>query len=176
MRIQSCRSCVLSLALLVILSACFAPSEDQDRVANEQLIRGAVEFWASKDTGQLGAVYAEDAVLEDVTEGASYEGLDAIKGSLGDDVTYAPDVKVEIVSLFVSAERGALEWLWSGTQTGDIPGLLPATDRTFSVRGVSVFEFENGTIRKQSDYYDAARFLNQLGVEIQLPEMPPDEG
>jgi hypothetical protein len=46
---------------------------------------------------------------------------------------------------------------------------LPATGRPFSVRGVNLFELEGGKIKEQSDYYDAARFLIQLGVEIRLP-------
>jgi steroid delta-isomerase-like uncharacterized protein len=132
------------------------------------------EFWNTHDLSLLDAVYAEDAVFEDVTEGATYGGLEKIRVSFGEDITYAPDISIDVVSLFASANRGALEWVWSGTQTGDIPGLLPATGKAFSVRGVSLFEFRNGRVIRQADYYDAARFLHQLGVEIRLPEITPD--
>jgi steroid delta-isomerase-like uncharacterized protein len=166
----------LYLILLVLIPiGCASPSrQTEERVVNEQLMLGFAEFWNSHDVDQLDAIYAKDAVFEDVPDGTTYRGLEEIKTSLGEDVTYAPDVKIEVVSLFASESRGALEWVWSGTQTGDIPGLLPATGRAFSVRGVSLFEFSEGRIVRHADYYDAARFLHQLGVEIRLPEMTPD--
>jgi steroid delta-isomerase-like uncharacterized protein len=154
---------------------CAGPSQQADeRAVGEQLMLGFAEFWNSHDLSQLDAIYADDAVFEDVPDGTTYRGLEEIKASLGEDIKYAPDVQIEVVSLFVSEDRGALEWVWSGTQTGDIPGLLPATGRAFSVRGVSLFEFSAGRIIRHADYYDAAGLLHQLGVEIRLPEMTPD--
>jgi hypothetical protein len=35
---------------------------------------------------------------------------------------------------------------------------------------VSLFEFEEGKIKRHLDYYDAAGFLHQLGVEWKFPE------
>jgi steroid delta-isomerase-like uncharacterized protein len=157
-------------ALCAALCACARPGEQPDPSVAEQLIRSATEVWATKDLTQIDILYAEDAVFEDVPDGTTYRGHEEIKTSLADDFSAVPDVKVEIVSLFVSGSRGALEWIWSGTQTEDYPGLLPATGRAFSVRGVSLFEFENGKIKRHLDYYDAAGFLHQLGVEWQFPE------
>ncbi len=160
----------IPVALCVALYACVGPPEEPDPGVGEQLMRGFAGVWASKDLGQIDVLYAEDAVYEDVPDGVEYRGHEQIRASLADDFSAVPDVKVEIVSLFVSGSRGALEWAWSGTQTEDYPGLLPATGRAFSVRGVSLFEFENGKIKRHLDYYDAAGFLHQLGVEWQFPE------
>jgi steroid delta-isomerase-like uncharacterized protein len=161
----------MSLFILYTLAIAAAnPLQDQEISNGEKLIRGFADFWSSKDLSQLDVIYSVDAVYEDVPEGTAYEGIAAIKKSLSEDITYAPDVKVEIVLIMVSGERGVLEWIWSGTQTGDIPGLMPATGKKFSIRGVSLFEFENNKIKKQSDYYNAGTFLHQLGVKFVFPE------
>ena len=46
------------------------------------------------------------------------------------------DMKFELKSRFAAADgkRGAMEWVWSGRQTKDFPG-LPATNKPFQVRG-----------------------------------------
>ena len=52
----------------------------------------------------------------------------------------------------------------SGTQKGDLPG-IPATGKRFSsVRGSIILELEAGKIRRESDYWDAATFMKQVGV------------
>jgi steroid delta-isomerase-like uncharacterized protein len=161
---------LILLYFLLTIGLVFANHpESRETSVGEHLIRSFADFWSSKDIDQLDLIYAEDAIFEDVAEGASYKGLAEIKQSLHDDITYAPDVQVKIISILVVGNRGVLEWFWSGTQTGDIPGLMPATGKKFSIRGVSIFEFEGDRIKKQSDYYDAARFLHQLGVKFEFP-------
>ncbi len=51
----------------------------------------------------------------------------------------------------------------TGTQTGDMPG-LPATDRSFSIRGASVGELAGDKIKRKSDYWSLASLLQQLGI------------
>jgi steroid delta-isomerase-like uncharacterized protein len=141
------------LIAFLATSACATPSEEITVTDQEELMRAFYGLWASKD-------------LED----AEYHGREEIKASLADDFSAVPDVEVEIVSLFASQDRGAVEWVWSGTHTEDYPGLISATGRPFSVRGVAIFEFEKGKIKRHLDYYDAAGFLYQLGVKFLFPE------
>lgn len=161
---------LLAFSLLALSVSGAGPPEPEGGPTGERLMMGWADFWAQKDLDQLEVFYAADAIYEDVPAGTSYVGIDNIKQSLGEDIAYAPDVMVEVVSSFVSGDRGVMEWVWSGTQTGDIPGLLPATGKAFSVRGVSTFTFADGKIKKQSDYYDGGGFLYQLGVELKFPE------
>ncbi len=54
----------------------------------------------------------------------------------------------------------------SCTHKGDLPG-IPATGKCFSsVRGSTILELEASKIRRESDYWDAATFMKQVG---QLP-------
>jgi steroid delta-isomerase-like uncharacterized protein len=51
----------------------------------------------------------------------------------------------------------------SGTHAGDFPG-MPATGKRLSVRGSTILELEAGKIRRESDYWDAATFMRQVGL------------
>jgi hypothetical protein len=45
-----------------------------------------------------------------------------------------------------------------------LPG-IPASHKQFSsIRGTTILELENGKIRRESDYWDAATFMKHLGL------------
>jgi steroid delta-isomerase-like uncharacterized protein len=162
-------TCLLLVNLLIAQSVFAGPPVEHEEQTGEQLMRSFAAIWSSRNLEAVDLLYANDAVYEDVPDGISFEGIDEIRASFEEDLSWASDFNCEIVSLFVSGNRGVLEWVWSGTQTGAIPGLLPATGNPFSVRGATLFTFDNGRIKRQSNYFDAAGFLIQLGVELGLP-------
>ena len=82
---------------------------------------------------------------------------------------WSPDLKVEYTNTFYRDDWAAVEWIWSGTQTGDIRGLMKATGKEYSIRGTTIFEFEKGKIKRLSDYYNSGHFLYQLGVKLVFP-------
>jgi len=77
-------------------------------------------------------------------------------------LSVAPDFKVDLAKRFETDHWAAGEWTMSGTQKSDMPN-LPATGKSFSIRGSTVMELEHGKIRRCSDYWDMAAFLKQLG-------------
>jgi steroid delta-isomerase-like uncharacterized protein len=81
---------------------------------------------------------------------------------------WSPDVKFEMKSFFSTGDRIASEWVMSGTHAGDVPG-LPATGKSFSIRGASIIELRKGKVSRQTDYYNLVSFLKQVGL---LPETP----
>ena len=160
----------LSPSFAVWLQACGGGGGPADQEAvNEKQIRAVLEIWDSRDFSQIDSIFAEDGVFEDAAEQSVHRGREAIKQLLREVESWAPDTRIEARSFFVAGNRGAAEWIWSGTQTGEIPGLMPATGKPFSIHGVTLFEFENGMIRRSTDYYNAASFLQQLGAELELP-------
>ena len=56
-------------------------------------------------------------------------------------------------------------------QTGPTGG-IPASGKSFSVRGVSVVTFDQGRIVRHSDYYDLASLVVQFGVRFAAPPPP----
>ena len=56
-----------------------------------------------------------------------------------------------------------------GAHKGDMPG-LPATGKSFTLRGASIFDLAGDKIRSTRDYWDFAIALRQLGL---MPEQAP---
>lgn len=131
-----------------------------------------LEAWLStwvEDPGTAGAVYAEDAVLEDVPAGARYEGRDAIRAHIEEEFAAFPDHDYEVNSAFMAGDWAAAEVVLSGAYTGTLPGLPPGTGQLVKVPAVAIFELADGMIRREAHYYDVYGLLVQLGV-IPAPE------
>jgi steroid delta-isomerase-like uncharacterized protein len=121
--------------------------------------------WSSGDPERLLLLFTNDVHYEDVTFGAVNKG----RGALRDFATAVfgsfAELRFESRSRFVTANGkwGSIEWVWRGRQIKDFPG-LPATNKPFEVRGAAVVEFRDGKIARNSDYWDLATYLKQVGI------------
>ena len=121
--------------------------------------------WSSSDVEALLPLFTDNVDYEDVTFGAVSHGRNALRDfAVGVFAAFA-DMKFELKSRFVAADgkSGAMEWIWRGRQTKDFPG-LPATNKPFAVRGATVVEFIDGKISRNSDYFDLATYMQQVGL------------
>src|SRR5438046_9988924 len=73
--------------------------------------------------------------------------------------TVVPDLHVEYLDSTIKGGHGTIEWIFSGTDKG-----IYSTGKTFSVRGVTVIDVHGGKISRNSDYYDLATILRELGL------------
>jgi steroid delta-isomerase-like uncharacterized protein len=119
--------------------------------------------WSSQDTEKLLTLFTGDCLFEDVTFDVVTRGKQELRGFANGAFAAVPDFKIEVTREFATDQWAAVEWVMSGTHRGDFPG-LPATGKRFSVRGTSIFELEGGKIRRESDYWDAATFMKQVGL------------
>jgi steroid delta-isomerase-like uncharacterized protein len=67
-----------------------------------------------------------------------------------------------LTSTLVAGNRAAIEWTGQGTHQGDMPG-MPATNKRATFRGVSIMELQDGKIKRNTDYWDMATLMKQLG-------------
>jgi steroid delta-isomerase-like uncharacterized protein len=125
--------------------------------------------WSSYDVEKIALFFTDDCVYEDVAMGVVNRGKHELKAFLAGTFATFPDFKIEPNSILSDGERVATEWVMTGTQKGGLPG-IPATGKSFSVRGVSIVELRAGKIRRKSDYWNQAALLQQLGV---MPAAPP---
>lgn len=123
--------------------------------------------WSSidnKDPERLLALFADDCVYEDITQGVGTRGKEELRSFVNRAFAAIPDFKYGVTSRFAARQWAVIEWVMSGTHTGDFPR-MPATGKRFaSVRGASILELEAGKIRRESDYWDAATFMKQVGL------------
>ena len=137
---------------------------------NATLAQQLVDAWNSLDPEQVVSLLADEHVYEDVTFGAVNRGPAETRRFFEGAYAAFPDIHFEATTTVVGPERGALEWTMTGTHRGDMPG-MPATGKSFRVRGATVFEIAGGKIRSVRDYWDAATLLRQLGL---TPGTPTD--
>ena len=125
--------------------------------------------WNSHDGAQVAAFMAADATYEDVALGQTHKGQEEIANFVGETAEFSNDYRFVSVSEQQSSDRYALEWEMSGTHTGPA-GPIPATDKTYRIRGISVGRLDaDGKIKENRDYWNMADFLVQIGI------LPPPE-
>ncbi|HLZ61733.1 MAG TPA: ester cyclase [Ktedonosporobacter sp.] len=113
------------------------------------------------DTGALQKDYADHAIVEDSMYPVPIVGRAAIiaRKSLG--FAAVSDPQISVVNRIAVGNQVTVEWLATGIHTGDLPG-LPATGRSYTLRGVTVVVREAGKIVRESLYYDVDDLYRQL--------------
>jgi steroid delta-isomerase-like uncharacterized protein len=127
--------------------------------------------WSTRDVERVISLCTEQCVYEDVPLGVVNKGKDELR-AFGEQVFEAfPDLKIELTTQVAATDWAMLEWIMSGTHQGNLPG-LPSTGERFSVRGATVLQLEDGRIIRNSDYWDMATLLTQLGL---MPSRPQEQ-
>ena len=120
--------------------------------------------WSSHDAEKVLALFTDDCVYEEVTFGVVTRGKEELRAFANGAFAAVPDFTFQLTARFAAGDWAGMEWVMSGTHKGDFPG-LPATGRRFSsVRGATIIELRGGKIRRNSDYWDAATFMKQVGL------------
>ena len=136
----------------------------------ERMFEDYLAAWNSHDVDKILPFHTDDCIYEDVATGNVSRGKEELKAYISNTFAIFADFKLEVKSSFVAGDWRGAEWIMSGTHTGDIPG-IPTTGKSFSVRGASINEMQEGKIKRTSDYWNQVSFLQQVGL---LPE-PPSE-
>lgn len=133
----------------------------------ERMLDEWATAWSSSvnnDPERVLALFADDGMYEDATSGVVVRGKEDLRSYLIGAFATIPDFTFGVLRRFATGPWAAIEWTMSGTNAGDWSG-MPATGRRFaSVRGTSILELEAGKIRRQSDYWDAATVMKQVGL------------
>jgi steroid delta-isomerase-like uncharacterized protein len=119
--------------------------------------------WSSHDPDELLSLFADDCLYEDVTFGAVNRGRGQLRTFAEGVFSAVPDFRIDVTTCFADGNRATIEWILSGTHRGDLPG-MPATGKRFSVRGATVLELQTHKICRNSDYWDAATIMKQVGL------------
>ncbi|WP_213805233.1 ketosteroid isomerase-related protein [Granulicella sp. dw_53] len=135
---------------------------------SSEILTSVLEDWASlwstSDAAErFISLFTDDCVYEDVALEHVMNGKSEIQHFYQQTRSAFPDFKVTLESQMATGSQGAVQWLMTGTQLGDFPG-IPATKKYVSVRGASIFELHEGKIKGCRDYYNLAAMFKQLGV------------
>ena len=152
----------LALLLLVVTFAWFAPGMAKDLEAQNKAVARSF-FEDVLDKGKLedySKSHAPDFV-------AHAEGHLA---SLEEDMTAAreqrkamPDMRVKVSHIVAEGDLVSVYWTASGTNTAAGWG-IPATGKSVSVNGMTLFRFERGLIQEEWSVFNMYSILKQLGL------------
>jgi steroid delta-isomerase-like uncharacterized protein len=128
------------------------------------LVNDFITGWSSNDPAKAVAVYADEAAFEDVAQGVTHSGKAALKEFAAELFKASSDTIFTLTTANTDGDHFTIEWEVAGTNDGEGAG-FPATNKRFSVRGVSIGRLNaDGKIVEQRDYYDMATLLSQLGL------------
>jgi steroid delta-isomerase-like uncharacterized protein len=116
----------------------------------------------SNNMAQLLPLFTDDIVYEDAAMGVVTHGKDELRAFAQSFFSTFPDIQFTLTSTLVTGNRAAIEWTGMGTHKGDMPG-MPATNKRATFRGVSIMELQDGKIKRNTDYWDLATLMKQLG-------------
>jgi steroid delta-isomerase-like uncharacterized protein len=152
---------VLVTILALTLGSTAAYSADNQ--ALERVLDQWAIAWSSSDLERLLPLFTDNIVYEHVTFGAVNQGKIALRDFASATFGAFADLKFELKSRTVAADgkSGAMEWVWRGRQTKDFPGLQQPTSRS---RFATVVQFNDGKISRNSDYWDLATYMKQVGL------------
>lgn len=122
---------------------------------------GAV--WSSHSMERLLSLFTDDCIYDDVAFGIINHGKQELEDFANAIFAVFPDFRLENRSAVYLNNQGVVEWTMSGTHAGDLPN-LPATNKQFSIRGVSVIEMSLGKVKRCTDYWDLFTFQKQVGL------------
>jgi steroid delta-isomerase-like uncharacterized protein len=135
------------------------------------------EFMAafnSHDVDKILFLYTNDCFIEDVATGKTYRGMQEFRKYNHDYFAAFPDVKLEIKMEIRSGDWAAYEWEMTGTHRGVLPASknmpeISPTNKKFSIRGATINQLRNDKVSRETNYYDMASFMMQLGL---MPAAP----
>ena len=137
---------------------------DAKKISND-----CIGAWNSHDVNKVVSFYTDDCFYEDLAFGIVNHGKKELTAFVNTSFVDMPDLKFEVKSVFGAGAWGVTEWVMSGTFAHSSLPAMPATGKTFSLRGASIVQFRGGKIARETDYYNLTTFLQQVGL---MPAQP----
>jgi steroid delta-isomerase-like uncharacterized protein len=139
---------------------------------NNQLMRALIAAWNEHDAEGVVACFAPDFVGIDVAEAAPQRGPRNLRQSVERYLRAFPDLQVTPDELLIEDTRAVLVWTVRGTHLGSLMR-IPPTGRPILLRGATLFQIEQGAVRRATNIWDVAGFLRSVGLLPDLAIEPP---
>ena len=130
---------------------------------NEKLLSEYPAAWSAHDIEKVKTFFNDDCIYEDPTLGVQKKGKDGLTAFAGEIFAMQPDFHLEYHHYFATETHGAAVWTIRNTWNGEFHG-IDCTGKKVRFTGVTLFEFRDGKISRNTDYWDLTPLLVQLGV------------
>jgi steroid delta-isomerase-like uncharacterized protein len=165
---------MLKITAIIASGLLLSTSPLSAQLTTREVVESFLQAWNDHDADGVGALCDPAAQYTEVATGSVFHGPEGCARYARETFAGAPDFKLEWAEVMVDGGLASVEWVMSGTHTGDWTG-LPATGREFSIAGVSVFRIEQSRIVRVADYWDLYTLLVQLGI-LSTPDAQDSPG
>jgi steroid delta-isomerase-like uncharacterized protein len=131
--------------------------------SNAQVSRRFTELFSTDDPTVADGVFAPDVVFHGAVPEGDLCGVDAVKAFVAAYRAAFPDAVSTVEDQVADGDTVATRWRARGTHAGPL-GELPATGRTFDVRGITIERFAAGRIVEIWVARDELGLMRQLGA------------
>jgi steroid delta-isomerase-like uncharacterized protein len=133
------------------------------RKAVEEHVRSYFEAVASRDVDAMIGHWREDGVDELVAI-QPLRGREEIAGFFRELFAAVPDIEMTVTRVVAGERLAAVEWRMTGHFSGGPFQGVDATGRHLELRGLDLFEVEDGMIVSNTAYSDGLSFARQIGL------------
>ena len=137
------------------------------RKAVEQHVRSYFDAMNRRDVEGMVSHWREDGV-DDMVPVGILRGRDEMRDYFNSLFAATPDATTTVTRLVAGEQSCAVEWRIEGTFEGAAYMGIEPTGKHIEVRGMDLFEVEDGEIVTNTGYFDGASFARQIGM------LPPD--
>jgi steroid delta-isomerase-like uncharacterized protein len=133
------------------------------RKAVEQHVRSYFEAADRRDVRAMTSHWREDGI-DDVVPVGVLRGHEEMREYFEAVFAAMPDASTTITRLIAGEQSCAVEWRTEGTFDGAAYMGIEPTGTHVEVRGVDLFELEDGAFASNTGYFDATSFGRQIGM------------
>lgn len=126
-------------------------------------LRYADEVWNGRDLDVADELFTADHVYHDGLMPDLPPGPAGVKARRAAYLAAMPDATLAIQRVVAQGDVVASDWIWSGTNTGEMMG-IPPTGRSATIGGSHFFRFEGDRIAETWTYAENLGLLQQLGL------------
>ena len=130
----------------------------------EKVVMDYLAAWNMHDAPGAAGHLAYDVTYFDPSGGQTVSGRDATRTAvLANFINTAPDaIWMLRGDSLVDGDKVAVEWEFTGTNTGMLPNGTAPTGKHMALEGASVFRVIDGKIVYQADYFDPAEAIRSF--------------
>jgi steroid delta-isomerase-like uncharacterized protein len=133
------------------------------RKAVEERLRSYFDAMDSRDAAAMAAHWREDGV-EDIVPVGILRGREELRDYFDSLFAAMPDARTTITRLVAGEQSCAVEWRLEATASGaPFMGIEP-TGKHIEIRGLDLFELEDGELVSNTAYFDGAGIARQIGM------------
>ena len=138
--------------------------------SNKALVRRYREIHNNNEMDKLDEVLAQDFIPHTFMPGIPWNGLESARQVHLLGIASFPDSKVTTDDLFAEDDKVVERWTLTQTHTGAPFMNIPASNRSMTMTGISIYRIANGKIVEHWTNMDFFGMMMQMGA-IPAPGM-----